>query len=849
MNLLGRVSVFPVVPARLERLSELAHNMWWSWHPEAQTLFSSLDPELWEQVYHNPVKFLVEIAQEKLDAAAKDPEYLAHYDGVMQAFDAYMHPQDTWYSRTFPEHATKTIAYFSAEFGLHEALPIYSGGLGILSGDHCKSASDLGLPFVGVGLLYNQGYFKQLLNPDGWQEATYKKLNFAELPIKPTQDESGEEIVVSVELPGRTVYAKVWKVQVGRIPLYLLDTDIPQNAPEDRRFSAQLYGGDQDMRITQEILLGIGGVRALRKLGYQPEIWHMNEGHSAFLNLERCRELVQTKGLTFYEALEATAANSIFTTHTPVPAGNDAFTFDMMERYFHRFWGALGLNREEFMALGRHDQPAGPPLFSLTVLALRLSRQANGVSKLHGEVSRRIWHDIWPGVPRSEVPITSITNGIHTETWLAPEMGELLSQYLGDAWHERVESAETWKRIADVPDAELWKVHCQLKRKMVDFVRERVKAQRLRHGEPALKIKEAETLLDPEALTLGFARRFATYKRATLIFREAARLQKALHAEGRPVQIIFAGKAHPADEPGKRFIQQIYQFAKQEGFDGKIVILEDYDMNMARHLVAGVDVWLNNPRRPLEASGTSGQKAALNGILNFSILDGWWVEGFNGLNGWSIGEEREYKSYDEQDAADALSFYTTLEEEVVPLFYDRDADGVPRGWVARMKNAMATLAPAFSMQRMVQEYARDLYIPAVVHGEAFWADQFKVAREMAQWKGKLRFNWHHIHLEANGPTDGKLAVGEPVEVSAKIRLGLLEPGDVAVEIVHGREVGGVLTDFETLPMQCVEESEGTFTYKGTFVPRTSGSYGYGVRVIPYNPHMLSKHELALIRWA
>ncbi len=849
MNLLGRVSVFPVVPARLDRLSELAHNMWWSWSPEAQELFSSLDLELWERIYHNPVKFLVEIDQARLDQAARDPRYQERYDRVMAAFDAYMNPTDTWYSRTFPEQSAKTIAYFSAEFGLHEALPIYSGGLGILSGDHCKSASDLGLPFVGVGLLYNQGYFKQLLNSEGWQEASYTKLNFAELPIKPTRDAAGQDIVISVELPGRTVFAKVWKVQIGRIPLYLLDTDIHQNAPDDRRFSAQLYGGDQDMRITQEILLGIGGVRALRAMGYAPSVWHMNEGHSAFLNLERCREIVQTKGLTFYEALEAAAANSIFTTHTPVPAGNDAFTFDMMERYFHRFWGALGLNREEFVALGRHDQPAGLPLFSLTVLALRLSRQANGVSKLHGEVSRRIWRDLWPSVPTSEVPITSITNGIHTETWLAPELATLLDTHLGKNWHQRVEEEATWKKLDNVPDAELWNVHRQLKHQMVDFIRERVKVQRQRHGEPYAKIKEAETLLDPEALTLGFARRFATYKRATLIFREAARMQKNLHAEGRPVQIIFAGKAHPADEPGKRYIQQIHQLAKQQGFEGKVVMVEDYDMNVARHLVAGVDVWLNNPRRPLEASGTSGQKAALNGILNFSVLDGWWVEGYNGVNGWSIGEEREFKSYDEQDAADAASFYATLEDEVIPLFFDRDAAGVPIGWVKRMKNAMETLAPAFSMQRMVQDYSRDLYIPAVKYGHEFAAQGYKAAREISLWKGKLRFNWHHLHLEATGPKDGQLAVGAPVEVTAKIRLGLLDPQDVAVEITHGREVAGELTNLETLPMEAVSEVDGTVTYRGKFIPKTSGSYGYGVRVVPHDSHLISKHELALIRWA
>ncbi|MFP5504374.1 MAG: alpha-glucan family phosphorylase, partial [Candidatus Sericytochromatia bacterium] len=613
--MLGRVAVFPVLPERIKGLRDLATNLWWVWNPEAQDLFIRLDAELWSTVYHNPVRFLSEIDQAKLDAAAKDASFTGAYEAVMKRFDAYLNQEVTWFKQTYPQHAGKTIAYFSAEFGLHEALPIYSGGLGILSGDHCKSASNLDLPFVAVGLLYNQGYFRQQLRPDGMQEAQYDKLNFSELPIKPAVGPDGGEVVISVELPGRQVFAKVWRVSVGRIPVYLLDTDIDRNTPEDRRFSAQLYGGDHDMRISQEIILGIGGVRALRALGIHPSAWHMNEGHSAFLGLERIREFVQQQGLGFHEALEAAAASTIFTTHTPVPAGNDAFAFPLMEKYFSRFYPQLGIGRDEFLALARQDLMGGPPLFSLSVLALRLSRQANGVSELHGEVSRRMWKDLWPGVPAEEVPIQHITNGVHTETWIAPAFRPLFDKYVGANWREELSLGASFDKIRQVPDAELWEVRKQLKREMVEFVRMRVRAQRIRAGESVSMVNEADTLLDPEALTLGFARRFATYKRATLIFQDAARLQRILHAEGKKVQIIFAGKAHPADQPGKEFIQKVYQYSRQAGFTGSIVFIEDYDMNVARHLVHGCDVWLNNPRRPLEASGTSGQKAAANGCL------------------------------------------------------------------------------------------------------------------------------------------------------------------------------------------------------------------------------------------
>lgn len=849
MNLLGRVSVFPVLPARIEGLRDLATNIWWSWNPEAQALFTKLDAALWEQVYHNPVRFLSEIEQDKLDAAAADAGFTAAYDACQAKFAAYLGQKETWFNKTYPEYREKVIAYFSAEFGLHEALPIYSGGLGILSGDHSKSASNLDLPFVGVGLLYNQGYFRQQLRADGMQEAQYDKLNFAELPIVPAKGPDGGEVVINVELPGRVVFAKVWQVKVGRISLYLLDTDIDRNTTEDRRFSAQLYGGDHDMRIAQEIILGIGGVRALRALGIQPAAWHMNEGHSAFLGLERIRELVQQQGLGFTEALEAVASNTIFTTHTPVPAGNDAFPFQLMEKYFNRFYPQLGIGRDEFLSIARQDSH-GSSLFSLSVLALRLSRQANGVSALHGEVSRRMWKDLWVGVPAEEVPIGSITNGVHTETWISDELRPVFDKHIGADWREALAELPRWEAIRNVPDAELWAVRQELKRKMVEFVRMRIRAQRLRAGESVARVLDTETMLDPEALTIGFARRFATYKRATLIFRDAARLQKILNQEGKKVQLIFAGKAHPADQPGKEFIQKVVQWARTEGFTGSVVFVEDYDMNVARHLVHGCDVWLNNPRRPLEASGTSGQKAAANGCLNFSVLDGWWCEGYNDVNGWSIGEEREFADLTEQDDADAMSLYHTLEHEIVAQYYDRDANGIPTAWLKRVKDAIATLTPMYSTHRMVQDYTNKLYIPAIQHGERLAANNYAVAKQYAEWKGMMSFNWHHVYVEVSPLELDKVQVGDPIDIVARVKTGGLSPTNLNVEIYQGREGKGSLRDVEIVPMSMAEQlGDGSFKFKGVFTPKKGGSYIYGVRVVPSHDISKNKHELGLIRWA
>ncbi|HEY6409954.1 MAG TPA: alpha-glucan family phosphorylase, partial [Ktedonobacteraceae bacterium] len=598
-------------------------------------------------------------------------------DRILSDFDTYMHPpkHETWFSQNFPELGEQVIAYFSAEFGLHEALPIYSGGLGILSGDHCKEASDLDLPFVGVGFLYPQGYFRQGITREGVQEASYDKLQFSEAPAIPACDANGNEVMITVDLPGRQIHAKVWKVQVGRIPLYLMDTDVAPNTPPDRELSARLYGGDREMRISQEIVLGIGGVRALRALGISPAAWHINEGHAAFLNLERCRELVAS-GLTFNQAREAVAANSLFTTHTPVPAGNDTFSYDLVDKYFGSYWSQLGLTRDQFMEVAREDHGWGPT-YGMTVLALRLTGQHNGVSALHGSVSRKMWQFMWPGIDAEEVPIDYITNGVHTPSWIAPEMDALFKQHLGEDWQEHVDEADFWNRLSDIPDEELWKAHLQRKEALIDFTRRHLKRHHLRLGEGAAQITEIERMLNADAFLLGFARRFATYKRATLIFRDPDRLHRILNNSGKPVQIIFAGKAHPADEPGKALIEQVYRLSRSDAFRGKVIFLENYDIDMARYLVSGTDLWLNNPIRPHEASGTSGQKAALNGQPNCSILDGWWAEGFNGKNGWAIGEEREYHDADVQAEADSLSVYQLLEEEIIPTYYDRSPDGIP----------------------------------------------------------------------------------------------------------------------------------------------------------------------------
>jgi starch phosphorylase len=698
------------LPRRINRLGELAYNLWWAWQPDAQRLFNRIDNDLWERLAHNPIRLLRQVPRSALNEVAQNPAYLEIYDRVFREFDTYLAREDTWAARTHPELINRPIAYFSMEYGLHETLPVYSGGLGVLAGDHLKEASDLGLPLVGVGFMYAQGYFSQRISEDGWQEALNNPLDFANLPALPILDH-GAPLTVDVAFPDRTVTLRIWEVRVGRIPLFLLDSNVESNQPDDRLLTARLYWSDLDKRIMQEVLLGVGGVRALRALAYNPSVWHMNEGHAAFLTLERAREFVAA-GYPFEEAIEKTRQQNIFTTHTPVPAGNDEFPLWLIDKYLSMIWPEMGLSREQFMDLARRQQPWGET-FSMGVLALRFSEGRNAVSELHGRVSRRMWHFLWPEREEDDVPITYITNGVHTATWMARRMRVLLDKYLGADWLEHIDEPELWEKLDQVPPEELWEVRQHLKRKMVFYLRDRVRERWMQGGFHPVQVVASGVLLDPYALTIGFARRFATYKRANLLLYDVERLLKIINRPNRPVQIIFAGKAHPADEPGKQLIQQIYRIVKKAESGGRLVFLEDYDMNVARYLVQGVDVWLNTPRRPMEASGTSGMKAGLNGVLNFSVLDGWWREAYNGRNGWAIGEDKDPEASEVQDRADAESLYSTLENEIIPLYYDRDPSNLPREWIERVKASLRTVTPQFSTRRMVKEYVERLYLPAL----------------------------------------------------------------------------------------------------------------------------------------
>ncbi len=703
------------VPKRLARLSELAYNLWWTWHPEAARVLGRPDYDLWERLDHNPICFLREVKRRRFTVASKDKDYLANYDRVFSAYDAYFGEKKTWASERHPELTNRPIAYFSMEYGLHESLPIYSGGLGVLAGDHLKEASDLGLPLVGIGLMYAEGYFTQRISEDGWQESINNVMNFADLPILPVMGEDGQRMTIEVEFPDRVVSVQIWEVHVGRVPLYLLDSNIEQNSPGDRTLTARLYWADLDHRIMQEMLLGIGGVRALRALGYNPSVWHMNEGHAAFLTLERARELVQA-GHTLEQAIAQSRGQNVFTTHTPVPAGNDEFPLWLVEKYLSAFWPQLNLDREGFFDIARHRWPSSET-FSMGVLALRNAEGRNAVSELHGRVARRMWNFMWPERAVQDVPITHVTNGVHTANWLARRLGHLFDDYLGKGWYFHLDEDRIWSKLDDIPDAELWAVRLHLKRKLAFYMRERVRERWTEGGYHPVQVVSSGVLINPYALTIGFARRFATYKRASLVLSDVHRLLNIINRPNMPVQIIFAGKAHPADDAGKLLIQQLYREVKRAETGGRLVFLEDYDMNLARYLVQGVDIWMNTPRRPMEASGTSGMKAALNGALNFSILDGWWREAYNGHNGWAIGDEKDLEAPPlpdaEQDQQDAASLYDVLENQIIPMYYERDAKEISHRWLAYMKDSMKTIIPRFSTRRMVKEYVDRLYVPAV----------------------------------------------------------------------------------------------------------------------------------------
>jgi len=698
------------IPERIGRLEELTHNLWWSWHGEGRRLFRALDYPLWRSG-HNPVKELREVSRDKLQAAATDPSFLALYDSVMAAFDADMTTSDTWVTTNYPHLLKGPVAYFSMEFAIHNSLPIYAGGLGILAGDICKEASDLGLPLVAVGFMYPQGYFHQHVSLDGWQQELYWELNFGEAPINRVLSPEGKSAIAEVQLGDVNLAIGVWQVRVGRTNIYLLDTNLEENPMQYRQFSARLYIADRELRLQQEIVLGIGGVRVLRALGINPLVWHANEGHTAFMILERVREEV-ARGTSFAEAASRVRATTVFTTHTPVLAGHDIFPAELIDKYLRHYRESLGIDRETFFQLGQQDG-SGDQAFGMTPLALRMADQRCAVSQLHRQVSQRMWHGLWPEVPENQVPISHVTNGIHVPTWIAPELYSLFEKYLGKDWVKEHDDPGLWARLLEIPDDELWAVRLRLKRKLVGAIRERMRSRWVEDDVPWRQIMAMGALLDPEALTIAFVRRFTDYKRPTLIFRDVNRLKRIVTDQRRPVQIIFAGKSHPADFPSKRLLQQVYALATDREFQGRIVFIEDYDMHMAHYLVQGVDLWLNTPRRLREACGTSGMKAALNGVLHLSVRDGWWHEGYNGSNGWALGSDLHTVEPEEEDEADAEALYRLLEEEVVPLYYARDRTGVPRGWIRLLKEAIRSIVPVFCTRRMLKEYTERMYQAAV----------------------------------------------------------------------------------------------------------------------------------------
>ncbi|MFC1901459.1 alpha-glucan family phosphorylase [Chloroflexota bacterium] len=702
--------VIPKIPERINRLEELASNLWWSWHPEGRALFRILDYSLWRSSGHNPVQQLYEISFEKLEAAAGDSSFLSLYDAAVAAFDSEMKDGNSWYATRYPEAGQNPVAYFSMEFALHNSLPIYAGGLGVLAGDLCKEASDLGIPMVAVGFMYPQGYFRQHISPEGWQEEKYSQLDFSKAPVTAISSKDGKQCLVEVQLKDRTLHIGAWLVNLGRVDLYLIDTDIEENNPEDRELSSRLYTADREHRLQQEILLGIGGVRVLRALGIEPSIWHANEGHTAFMMLERIREEV-ARGIAFDKALESVRKTSVFTTHTPVPAGHDIFSAELIEQYFKDYWPSLGTDRETFLDLGRHTG-SGDSGFNMTNLSLKTSGHRNAVSQLHGKVTRRMWCGLWLDCTEENAPIIHITNGIHVPTWVALENRQLYSQYLGDDWVDKQDDIELWRHIDDIPDEELWKAHLLLKRKLFHIIIERAQRRWAKEAATPQQILAMGSLLDHDTLTIGFVRRFAEYKRPSLLFQDIERLKRIVNDPWCPVQIIFAGKSHPADTESKKLLQNVHTMARDRVFQGRIAFLEDYDMRLARYLAQGVDVWLNTPRRLQEASGTSGMKAALNGVLHLSVPDGWWLEAYNGENGWSIGDATLEAGTQEEDKADAEALYRLLEEEVVPLYYNRNRNGLPQAWLSMVKRSISSIVPVFNSRRMLKEYCEQMYLPA-----------------------------------------------------------------------------------------------------------------------------------------
>ena len=855
--------VLPTLPDSLKELETIAMNLFWSWNLDFVDLFKRIDSNLWTACGHNPVKFLGNVSQESLEAVAESQGYLCQLNRASQKLKSYLE-QPTWFEKVCTKHTKPLIAYFSAEFGLHECMPIYAGGLGILAGDHLKSASDLGVPIVGVGLLYQKGYFRQYLNLEGWQQEVYIDNDYYNLPIELVRKENGQSLKIKVEYPGRSVSAQIWCASVGRAKLYLLDTNVPENSSVDRMITASLYGGDRELRIRQEIILGIGGLRALYAMNIIPTVCHINEGHAAFATLERVRQLRSDKNMTFIEAAEATKSGNVFTMHTCVKAGLDEFSVELMDKYFGSFFPQLGINRERFLALGRilPDDECEP--FKMAILGLNLSSYTNGVSKLHGQISRELFSSLWPGLPVNEVPIKHITNGVHIKTWISDEMNSLYETYLGPNWADETTDKSIWNNVAQIPDEQLWRAHQRCKERLVVFARNRIKAQMHLRGTYHSELNQAEEILDPEALTIGFARRFASYKRANLLLKDPQRLVKLLRDQAQPVQILFAGKAHPKDSEGKDIIRQIVNFANQYDLRRRIVFLEDYDIDVARTMVYGVDIWLSSPRRPMEASSTSGMKAAINGGLNMSTLDGWWCEGYKPDVGWVIGASEIYEDAAYQDMVESQAIYNMLEDEVVPLFYTRTADNLPRAWIRRMKNSITWIAPRFNTHRMIADYTLKCYTPAAARGRYVTAEAMSRAKELSMWKTNMKTSWSgfaikDVQVKANGDQNGELLnskqpqlkLGSDLTVEALVKLGNTSPEDVSVELYHGPvDSRGNITEASTVRMDRKEDSDqnGEYWFVGSMPCTTSGRRGLAVRILPSHADLVNPYDLGLILW-
>ena len=852
MYVFNRITVNPQLPKRIGRITEIANNLWWSWNTEFLRLFKIIDIDLWERCNKNPVKFLKAVDQEKLEKASKDVAFVKEYDKIVSNFDAYMNSKNTWFNSKYPDNRNDLIAYFSAEYGLDQTIAIYSGGLGILSGDHLKSASDLGIPLVAVGLLYKNGYFNQVIDRYGMQRPEYRDLDLYDLPITPVKDIDGNDLILFIKFPKRRIYLKVWEINVGRIKLYLMDSDIDINNDEDRDTTARLYGGDQEMRIRQEIILGMGGVNLLRRLGLTPTVYHMNEGHSAFLNLELIKNTIKEKQVSFDVARDIASSKTVFTTHTPVPAGNDIFPTGLVEKYFKDFWPRLGLTREEFLKLGMKPCEGLEPGFNMGIFALKIAGKKNGVSKLHGEVSRELFADVWPHIAPSESPITYVTNGVHTCTWLAPKLKELYNKYLIPYWQDNIHENSVWEKIKTIPDDKLWEVHLERKAKLLALVKENVTKRLRREGVSYDEINEMTSKLNPNALTIGFARRFATYKRATLIFKDLERITQILNDENRPVQLIFAGKAHPADREGAELIKYINEISMKPQFKGKIFILENYNIEISRYMVSGVDVWLNNPRRPMEASGTSGQKASVNGVVNFSVLDGWWAEGYNQKNGWSIGTNKEYASYEEQDIADSESIYYTLENKIIPTYYNKDKDGISKTWMEYMKNSIISTGGQYSTARMLVDYTNQLYIPLCNLTKKYYNDLNTVA-EFDSWKASMYSNWKDIQIEQVESNADNITVdaGAEIDVRCAVTLPNIDPNSIRVEVYYGKFLeNGTVQDVQIIPMKMEgkEEENRKYYYVTKIKLTTGGNYGYSFRVMPQNEMLLDSENMDLVKW-